>query len=54
MKVPLHQWVGIDLVCGLGKQETKTYDLAVRLPGQPSQGGSRASLTARVSTRCIG
>ena len=26
--------MGIDVVCGLGKQATKTYDLAVRLPGQ--------------------
>lgn len=34
MKVPLGQWVGIDIVCGLGKQATKTYDVAVRLPGE--------------------
>ena len=34
MKIPLGRWVGIDVVCGLGKQATKTYDLAVLLPGE--------------------
>jgi hypothetical protein len=34
MKIPLGQWVGIDITCRLGKQDTKTYDLSVRLAGE--------------------
>ncbi len=33
--IPTDQWVHFDVVCGLGKQSTGTYDLTVTVPGQP-------------------
>lgn len=34
MKLPHGKWIGFDIVCGLGKQSTLTYDLTVHLPGE--------------------
>jgi hypothetical protein len=34
MTVPRGQWIHFEIVCGLGKQATGTYDLTVTVPGQ--------------------
>ncbi|HUT33367.1 MAG TPA: right-handed parallel beta-helix repeat-containing protein [Planctomycetota bacterium] len=35
--VPLGKWIRIEIVAGLGKQATGTYDMAVAVEGQPPQ-----------------
>jgi hypothetical protein len=35
LSVPLGQWIHFEIVCGLGKQATGTYDLSVTVPGEP-------------------
>ncbi len=37
LTVPAGQWVHFDLVCGLGRAATGTYDLEITLPGQKPQ-----------------
>ena len=37
MSVPAGKWVRIEITCGLGKQSTGTYDLAVTVPGQETK-----------------
>ncbi len=37
MAVPTGQWIRIEIVAGLGRQATGTYDLAVSVAGQPPQ-----------------
>jgi len=36
MTFPVNEWVHFDIVCGLGKASTATYDLTVTAPGQPA------------------